>query len=460
MSGPEVPRRVYLHVGMPTCDTAFLQAALTANRKALEEAGFLFSAGGGEKQMLRAALDVRGNHKAWGRKRSDVEGTWDRLCRKARRHEGTTVISHELLAAATPRQIASAQSMLTGLDVHVVVTARDLGRQLTAAWQDGVTHGRTADFETFRGRVMSDSREHEDAQQFWAAQDLPGVLSRWASRLPAENVHVVCHPPQSADATQLWCRFADVIGFDPDAFDPSGPPSASSSLGAVQIDLLRQVNAALDGRLVQQHYYGVVHQYFTKGLLAQHRSNGPELPLDLYDDLTAIGERWVKEIDSAGYTVHGDLTELIPTPPQQPGPHPDEVDRRAEATTAAAVVADLLVEVDRLQTEVAGLESDKKSAKKKRKLLKRRNSGCLPGECLPRGGDLHIERQVALDAGALEPVAAVEAEETGIVGVNHDHFPAPGVGDPDDRLQGLPEQLSADLGVDVLAQIDLHRELA
>ena len=370
MSGPEVHRPVYLHVGMPTCDTAFLQAALTLNRKALGKAGFLFPAGGGEKQMLRAALDVRGNHKAWGRKRSDVEGTWDRLCRKARRHEGTTVISHELLAAATPRQIASAQSMLAGLDVHVVVTARDLGRQLTGAWQAGVTHGRTADFETFRTRVLSDGREHEDAQRFWAAQDLTGVISRWASRLPPENVHVVCHPPHSADTGELWRRFAKVIGFDPDAFDSSGPPSASSSLGVVQIDLLRQVNATLDGRLAQPNYGRVVHEYFAKELLAQHRSKGPELPLEMYDDLTAIGERWVTDIDSAGYTVHGDLAELIPTPPPQHGPHPDEVDVDAEVTTAAAVVAHLLVEVDRLQSEVAGLESDKKSAKKKRKLLK------------------------------------------------------------------------------------------
>lgn len=375
MSGSEVRPRVYLHVGMPTCDTAFLQGALTRNRKALAEAGFLFPAGGGEKLMFRAALDVRGNHKVWGRKRSDVESTWDRLCRKARRHEGTTVISHELLAAASARQIASAQSMLAGLDVHVVVTARDLGRQITAAWQEGVEHGRTADFETFHTRVLSDSREHEEAQSFWAAQDIPGVLSRWASRLPAENVHVVCHPRTSADAGELWGRFADVIGFDPDAFDPSGPQSVNGSLGAVETDLLRQVNTALDGRLVQPHYRRVVHEYFTQHLLAQHRSSEPELPLEMYDDLTAIGERWVKEIDSAGYTVHGDLTELMATPPPQSGPHPDQVDMAAEVKTSAAVVADLLVEVDRLQSEVAGLESDKKSAKKKRKLLKLQLAG-------------------------------------------------------------------------------------
>ena len=40
---------------------------------------------GGQERMFLAALDVRGAHKAWGRRRSEVEGAWDALCRKARR---------------------------------------------------------------------------------------------------------------------------------------------------------------------------------------------------------------------------------------------------------------------------------------------------------------------------------------------------------------------------------------
>lgn len=375
MAGAEVRQRVYLHVGVPKSGTTFLQAALAQNRRALREAGVLYPAGG--DAMFRAALDVRGNHKAWGRNRADVEGTWDGLCRKARRHEGTTVISHELLAAASARQVASARSMLTGMDVHLVVTARDLARQMTAEWQEGVKHGRRAGFGEFHTRAMSDPTEHEHARRFWAAQDLPDVLSRWASRLPAENVHVVCCPLPTAAPDLLWRRFAGVVGFDPDAYDPVVPRSANSSLGVVQIDLLRQVNAALDGRLVQPEYGRVVKQYFTKRLLAQHHSPRPELPTEMYDDLVAVGERWAKEIDRAGYTVHGDLTELIPIAPSRTHPHPDEVDREGEVTTAAAVAAELLLEVDRLRTEVAGLESDKKSLKKKRKLLKRRLADAL-----------------------------------------------------------------------------------
>jgi hypothetical protein len=372
MSEPQVHRRVYLHVGVPKSGTTFVQDALSRNRKPLRRAGFLYP-DGGEAAMFRAALDVRGNHKAWGRKRSEVENAWDDLCRKARRHEGTTIISHELLAAASPQQVASATSMLTGLDVHLVVTARDLARQVTAEWQEGVKHGRRASFETFGNRVLASGRGHEHAQRFWAAQDLPAVLARWGAWLPAENVHVVCCPPPTADPRELWRRFAGVVGFDPDAFEPSGPESSQNlSLGVVEIDLLRRVNGALDGRLVQPEYGRVVKQYLTKQLLARHHSPRPELPLEMYDDLVVLGERWAKEIDRAGYPVHGDLAELVPTPPGQAGPHPDEVDIGSELGTASVVVADLLVEVARLRSQVTELESDNKSQRKKRKLLKRR----------------------------------------------------------------------------------------
>ncbi len=370
------PKRVYLHVGVPKSGTTFLQATLAHNRAALLEDGVLYPRDEHDV-MFRAALDVRGNHKRWGLRRAEVKGTWDHLCRRAREHEGTTVLSHELLAAAGSRQVAAAMTMLTGLEVHVVVTARDPGRQATAEWQEGIKHGRTLTFETFRERVLTGDASHGYARRFADAQDLPEVLARWGEALPADRVHVVCGPPRGADPQDLWRLFAGAVGVDPERYETADAMAANASLGVAEIDLLRRVNLALDQRLVQPAYGRVVKRYFAQQLLAARESDRPRLPEDLYDDLVPVGERWVKEIDRAGYSVHGDLQQLVPTPPAEPSPHPDDVDPRAQVATAAAAIAELLVELERTQGRVEQLASDKRTLKKKRKKLKRRLAEAL-----------------------------------------------------------------------------------
>jgi hypothetical protein len=340
--------RVFVHVGVPKSGTTFLQGTLAAHRKELRSAGVLYPESGKEP-MFRAALDVRRMHKDWGRKRKDVEGTWEKLCRKARAFEGTSVISHELLAGASAREAKAALSLLRYLDVHVVVTARDLARQVTAEWQESIKHGRRVSFEEFRARIMSERREHKHAQRFWASQHLPEVLARWGAELPAEKVHLVCCPPPESEPAVLWRRFADVVGFDPTPYESSLGSASNSSLGVTQIHLLRRVNTALDRRLVQPEYGKVVKQYFAKRLLLDYPSPRPQLPRELYDGLVELSTEWVKAIDKAGYTVHGDLQSLVPAGPAPSGAHPDDVAPEVEAETAAGLIADLLVEVARLR---------------------------------------------------------------------------------------------------------------
>ncbi len=338
-------RRVIVHVGVPKSGTTFLRTSLAENRRALRAAGVLYPAGPPEP-MLRAALDVRGNHKAWGRRRRDVAGTWAELCHKARRHAGTTVISHELLAAASARRAGQALAELKGLDVHVVVTARDVARQVIAQWQEGAEHGRTVSFRQFAERVSSYDPAHKQAKRFWSAQELPGVLARWGATLPSDHVHLVCCPPRPAPTEDLWRLFAGVVGFDPARF-PASAPGDDTSLGTTQTALLRHVNAALGDRLPQPAYGRAVTQGLAHGLLTRHPSPRPALPRPLHAALADMSERWVKEIDRVGYQVHGDLRDLVPAAPAWDAPHPDDVDDRAEADTAAAVIADLLVELAR-----------------------------------------------------------------------------------------------------------------
>lgn len=340
-------QRVYLHVGVPKSGTTFLQASLAQNRPALREAGLMFP-GPRAGNMFRATVDMRGIHESWGLTHEQVDGMWAQICGRVRAFDGNAVMSNELLGAATPEQIDAALGHLEGAELHVVVTARDPGRQVTAEWQEGVKHGRKATFEEFRERVFDPAREHEHASRFWASHDIPALLARWADFVPASRVHVVCSPASSADRGELWRRFAGVVGFDPEEFPPADGRQ-NPSLGTTQIDLLRRVNRALDGRLRQPHYGRVVKRGFAQKVLAAHGSARPSYPSQMYGDLLGIARTWLEHIAQAGYQVHGELGDLLPSPPAHDAPHPDEVEVGQEIDTASAVIADLLVEMSRME---------------------------------------------------------------------------------------------------------------
>ena len=361
-----------LHVGLPKSGTTFLQHSLAANSEALGDRGVLYPQTE-DDVMFRAALDVRGNHKAWGRRRREVEGAWDALSLRARRHVGTTVVSSELLAAASRQQVDAATSMLKGLEVHVVVTVRDLARQLVAEWQEGVKHGRRLTFAEFHARVGAGDTVRDDglAKHFFAAQDLPEVLARWGRWLPAGNVHVIVGAPEGAEPGLLWSRFADVVGFDPAGFPHVSARHANPSLGVDEVDLLRRVNLALDGRLRQPAYGALAKQRLAHELLAGRGSARPALPAAMHAAVNDVAERWAKEVRAAGYSVHGDLADLMPATPHGSGAaHPDEVSAPAQREVAAAVIAELLLDLERVQATAAHQEEKRRSWKKQAKKLK------------------------------------------------------------------------------------------
>ena len=99
---------------------------------------------------FRAALDLLGQD--WGGPRGHAEGNWDALVRRVRRKNGTVVISHEILAPAPGEAIARAKRDLADSELHVVYTARDLARQIPAAWQESVKQGRKWTYESYLDR--------------------------------------------------------------------------------------------------------------------------------------------------------------------------------------------------------------------------------------------------------------------------------------------------------------------
>jgi hypothetical protein len=139
-----VSRIVYLHIGAPKTGTTYVQDRLTVNARSLGRHGVHLPTTSvvvsPALAHFRGALDLLGQD--WGGLPGHAEGSWDALMRKVRRRSGTVVISHEILAPATPEHVARAMRDLDGSEVHVVYTARDLARQVPAAWQESIKQGR------------------------------------------------------------------------------------------------------------------------------------------------------------------------------------------------------------------------------------------------------------------------------------------------------------------------------
>jgi hypothetical protein len=322
---------VVLHVGLPKTGTTYLQALLAGNRDRLRAGGVLYPFVG-PGAMFRGAVEVRGSHAKFGLGEEEIAGTWRALCERAREFPGTSVISHEILGGATTDQVAAALAPLTGLDVSVIVTARDLGRQATAHWQEEVKLGDTrsfAEFERDQFRADSGRDAGPDAggvrPHFWHAQDFADALDRWSSAVPAERVHLVVCPAPGAPADELWRRFADAAGIGPGLVDAGAVDRANPSLGAAEIRLLREVNRALDGRLDPRTYQRVVKREYAEGVLAARRSPRPRAPAALREVFEPVTRAWLDEVAVRGHPVHGAADDLLPVLGGPEDPHPDDV---------------------------------------------------------------------------------------------------------------------------------------
>jgi hypothetical protein len=332
-------QRVVLHVGTPKSGTTFLQRALWRHRDALEANGVAL-AGQRHYDMFHAAIELRQSYDFWGRSPEQIDGTWQRLCDGAREFPGTTIMSHELLGAARREQVDRGLAALEGLEVHLVVTARDLARQVASDWQERVKNGNPVTFSDFCANVGL-----ERQNGFWRNQHLIGVLDRWARAIPADNVHLVVGPPSGAAPDVLWHRFGEAIGFDATQIDPTTEePTANQTLGAVQVAVLRRVNEELAGRIPQPAYSKVVKRAFAQSILAGQSSAPAQCPPELVDRLAEIATRQNARFVKRGYRIHGDLDELVPTMPSGPWVDPDAVDPDLEAASAVAAICELLVD--------------------------------------------------------------------------------------------------------------------
>ncbi|MCW2847761.1 MAG: hypothetical protein JWR90_1735 [Marmoricola sp.] len=326
--------RVVLHVGAMKSGTTYLQSLLWTNRELLAERGVLFPGRAGGDQM-RGVMDVLGHAAAQAH-----TGAWQALADEIRAHDGTSVISMEFLGPALPEKV---DRVLAGFeDVTVVVTARDLNRNLAAMWQESVQNGRAWTFADFvEGARVSRPHPGRDPESvtpagksFWRQQNLVRICRNWSRG--GTRLVLVTVPPPGAAPDVLRDRFLSLVGTPADGLVP--PPRSNESIGVASAEALRQVNALLEteglafpaGQRQRKNFLADTHS-------AVQRGSEARIGLPLAPWVEEHAAAMVAKLQTLDVELLGDWDELRPV--AVPGVDPGSVDPAAVSEAAVAWLA-------------------------------------------------------------------------------------------------------------------------
>jgi len=332
-------RRLYVHIGMQKTGTSYLQGAMLRNRAVLADQG-LDLVPPTKRETFELMLLVRDRYKP-ALDPASVPESLEKFSAALRRAPGPrALISQESLAAAGPHQIRRLLDACGDREVHVIVTVRDLARQLPSSWQQLIKSGGTATYRRFVRQARAREQEGSD-QRPWTNLNVLAVLARWSEAVGPERIHVVTVPPAGSPPTALLERYCSVVGVDPNRMVPE-ETRGNISLGRVQAELLRRVNSELPAEMRPRQVYGAVgKRFFAAQVLAAQEPSTIRVPAEFRAWCDEVADRQIKTIDSAGYVVTGQLEDLR-CPDAAFSEGADPATNREVASAAVAALARVL----------------------------------------------------------------------------------------------------------------------
>lgn len=311
---------VTLHVGTPKSGTTFLQRELSRHRERLRAAGLLYPGSNPSHFIEAMSLRERGFR---GHQYDAAEGAWERLAEEVAGFDGPALVSHEMIGGSDPSTIQRAVDSFPGRTVRVVVTCRDLGRQLPAVWQEGVKNGKTESYADFLDAGLGGWQGLSSRKGVWNGQNLAALGRRWGSVVGPDNVVFVTVPPPGSGTGDLWERFAEAVGL-PDLDQGVRDRPGNPSMGTVETELLRRLVERLPEDLPWPKHSRQVKRRFAQNRLVKHHTGGSLTVPDAYRDRTAeVVDAMLAEVRDGGYRVVGDLDDLRPH--YRDGTDPDAV---------------------------------------------------------------------------------------------------------------------------------------
>jgi len=352
---------VFLHVGTPKSGTTFLQSLWWHHRDALAERGLLLP-GTAIADHFHASALVSDRREVVDRLTPAQRATWDDLLEEIRGWDGTALISHELFAQASTEQAATALARLARVadEVHVLVTSRDLARQLPSGWQQNVKQGRTETLREFWELARDDADN-----PFWTFQDVPALLDRWTQGVPAERRHLLVLPPAGGPRDLIWHQACELTDIDPTGLTLD-LDRANESLGLAEVELMRRVHSAVPEERRGLDVRRIATNWFTQQVLVPAGTGTPfVLPADVHAWAVERGTAMVEALRQRELDVVGDLADLVPDPTPPVGRTPDDVSEAEVADVAVPALSSmLLAELDHRE-ELASLRADKRRLKRR-----------------------------------------------------------------------------------------------
>lgn len=350
-SSTSAPGKAFLHVGLMKTGTSYLQSHLWDSPTQLAATGVRMVPDG-RAESFTLVRAVRGLLQGEGHTERAREALESLRTRVSQAQEPTLLLSQELLGAAKPDQAARLLECFEGREVHVVVTARDVARQLPSAWQQGVKGRRDIGFRAYLRAVRERT---PPGRSFWDTQDLIATLDSWGRHLPPERVHVVVVPPTGADRTLLAERFGSVVGVDFSRL-VAVELRTNHSLDPAQVALVRRVNR-IKGIPDRFERARTIKKFFVAEVLAPRRGAPAKTPVGMAPWCRRLAQRQIDYIEQQGFEVVGDIRELLPRD-EDFGPRLTPVDDAQVAEIAVSAIADLLVRHNEREAEVARLRAE------------------------------------------------------------------------------------------------------
>ena len=297
---------VNLHIGAFKTGTSFIQQVLMDGRGELADLGVLWP-GRDWQSVVQGVQGLREHRKV-------PYERWTDLVEEVDRWNGeSVVISMEFLSLLSEERVATCVQSLEKHDLRVIVTTRDLGRQIPAQWQESVQNASSWAYRDYvDGLASMAPMTNRYGRHFWNKQDFAALLEPWSKHIASQNLVVVTVPPPGSPKGLLWERFCDSVGIPPERFDST--ISANESLGAASAEVMRYVSAAAEGTNVSDAVRRNLKKVVSKDILASHKSSEPTLllPPESQAWTTKRSRTLIQEIAALQPTVIGDLEELMP----------------------------------------------------------------------------------------------------------------------------------------------------